>query len=405
VSGRPFTFEEHVAWFETAEGLSREDAEAKATQKMSAAEQPGSLVSQAADLGRSRPPQWAWSRRLVIGKLNLLLGNEGVGKGALPAWVIARLTRGELPGDLRETPVNVGIVGDEDDLDSVWTPRLHAAGADLGRVFEIARPDFGLVIVGNDREALAQKVREDILSVLYFDQLLDNLGPGIDDWRQKAVRDAIAPLRALARDLDITALGTLHPNKRGRTFRELVAGSPAFNAASRSSLLLAEHPHDPDKRVLLRGKGNLSQRPDPLEFEIPSYIFQANGYVFDVPRVTGMQPSDVEIEDLLDGGGKDHRDLGVSKAALARENVEDILSDGLWHASSEVYAAAAEHDVDERYVRAAKVALRAEHRHVGFPAVTEWRLSGRARGGRFRTIRTVRTIRTAEVRTAETLVF
>ena len=368
----------------------------------------GQLVSQAADLGRSRPPQWAWSRRLVIGRLNLLLGNEGVGKGALIAWTIARLTRGDLPGDLRGTPVNVGIVGDEDDLDSVWTPRLHAAGAVLERVREIARPDGGLVVIGQDREPLAQQVRENSLAVLYFDQLLDNLGAGLDDWRQKAVRDAIAPLRALARELEITALGTLHPNKRGRTFRELVAGTPAFNAASRSSLLLAEHPHDPDKRVLLRGKGNLSERPAPLEFEIASYVFEANGHLFDVPRVTGMQTSDVEIDELLDGGGKDKRDLGISKAAIARELVESMLADGQWHDSAEVYAAAAEHEIDERNVRNAKTALRVEHRRVGeFPTfTTEWRRSGRARAGaRSGAAGACRSIRSVRARTVETPVF
>jgi hypothetical protein len=39
------------------------------------------LRLQTADLGRSRPPRWAWRRRVVIGQLNLLLGNEGIGKG------------------------------------------------------------------------------------------------------------------------------------------------------------------------------------------------------------------------------------------------------------------------------------------------------------------------------------
>lgn len=39
-------------------------------------------------------------------------------------------------------------------------------------------------------------------------------------------------------------LGSLHPNKKADTFRRMVAGSGAFNAMSRSSLLLAVHPED-----------------------------------------------------------------------------------------------------------------------------------------------------------------
>jgi hypothetical protein len=64
---------------------------------------------------------------------------------------------------------------------------------------------------------------------------------------------------AIARDLDVCALGSLHPNKGQRgSFRDLVSGSHAFNASSRSSLLLAEDPDDEDRRVLVRGKGNFT---------------------------------------------------------------------------------------------------------------------------------------------------
>ena len=38
------------------------------------------------------------ARSFLLGYLNLLVGDEGVGKGTLLAWLIARLTRGELPG-------------------------------------------------------------------------------------------------------------------------------------------------------------------------------------------------------------------------------------------------------------------------------------------------------------------
>lgn len=56
----------------------------------------GSLRVRGADLSRARPIRWAWERRLPLGYLALLLGAEGVGKGTVAAWLIARLTRGEL---------------------------------------------------------------------------------------------------------------------------------------------------------------------------------------------------------------------------------------------------------------------------------------------------------------------
>lgn len=264
------------------------------------------LVVRKADLSRSKPPRWAWQDRIVIGYLNLLIGNEGVGKGTLTSWVIARLTRGELPGGLHGYPASVGILGDEDSFDDVWAPRLHAAGADLDRVVQVERPQGELVNVREDHGRLAKTIGEHDLRLLFFDQLLDNLG-GVDDWRQKQVREALQPLRALARELQIAVLGSLHPNKRAETFRQLVSGSSAFNAVSRSSLLLAQHPEGEDRRVLVRGKGNLAQPPEAVEFEITSCEFSANGHSFSVPAARGFGTGALTVDDLLAGSADEDR--------------------------------------------------------------------------------------------------
>jgi hypothetical protein len=96
------------------------------------------LRARPADLTRVRPTRWAWDRRIPLGYLALLLGAEGVGKGTLAVWLLARLTRGELPGDLEGAPVRVLLIGDEDSFDSVIVPRLFAAGADLSYVSTLA---------------------------------------------------------------------------------------------------------------------------------------------------------------------------------------------------------------------------------------------------------------------------
>jgi AAA domain len=298
------------------------------------------LTVRPADLGRAAPPRWAWEHRIVLGYLNLLLGNEGVGKGTLIAWLIARLTHGDLPGDLRERPVGVGVLGDEDSFDDVWVPRLHAAGADLARVVQIERPDGGFVNLREDRQKLAEVITQHGLGVLFFDQLLDNLGVGVDDWRQKSVRNALQPLRALARELDVAALGWLHPNKRADSFRQLIAGAPAFNSVSRSSLLLAQHPEDESLRALVRGKGNLSQPPAAIEFQIAGHRFTANGHQFNVPLAQGFHVGDLTVDDLI---GSDAVKNDHSKVADAAEIIEALLPcDGQWHAAKPIYEACAE---------------------------------------------------------------
>ena len=330
------------------------------------------LTVRPADLSRAAPPRWAWEDRVVLGYLNLLLGNEGVGKGTLMAWLIARLTRGELPGDLLGMPVGVGVLGDEDSFDGVWAPRLHAAGADLERVVQIERPDGGFVNVRDDRERLARVIAVRHLGVLFFDQLLDNLGVGVDDWRQKPVRDALQPLRALARELDIAVLGSLHPNKRADSFRQLVSGAPAFNSVSRSSLLLAQHPDDDSLRVLVRGKGNLSQAPDAIEFQIAEACFVANGHTFRVPLAQGFHAGDLTVDDLL---GDTPATSERSRVAEACEIIEALLPrDGAWHLAKPIEEACAATDIDRRTAQRAKVRLHVEHRRTQtFPAAVEWR--------------------------------
>lgn len=325
-----------------------------------------------ADLARSAPPRWAWSERLVIGYMNLLIGNEGIGKSTFICWVIARLTRGELPGDLRGEPINIGILGDEDDFDGVWTPRLHAAGADLGRVVQVDRPDGGYVNLTEDREALGQVVRANRLRMIFCDQLLDNLGVGVDDWRQKAVRDALQPIRSLARELDLLALGSLHPNKRADSFRQLVSGAAAFNAVSRSSLLLAAHPDDEERRVLCRGKGNLSKNPESIEFSILEHRFEANGFKFGVPLAADFTSGVLTVEDLIgrDGAREEH-----SRIAEACEIIEALLPrDGQWHPAKAIKEACATDGIEDHLAKRAKERLKVEHRRTStFPAVTEWR--------------------------------
>jgi hypothetical protein len=355
---------------------------------------PSGLVVRRADLARAEPPRWAWWHRVVLGYLNLLLGNEGIGKGTLVAWLMAGLTRGELPGDLRGQPVAVGILGDEDSFDGVWTPRLHAAGADLALVVQIERPDGGFVSLREDHAKLRAAVTAEDIRVLFFDQLLDNLGVGVDDWRNKAVRDALQPLRAIARALDIAAIGCLHPNKRADSFRQLVAGAPAFNAVSRSSLLLAEHPDDADRRVLVRGKGNLAATPQAVEFELTSHQFDANGHAFNVPRAVNFTTSGLTADDLI--AQRPEMPAAGEARTTARDVIAEILANGEWHHAGGIIENCAQHGISEKAASRAARDLGVEKQRTStFPATSQWRL-GQSRHALPPSAQTVQTGRTVQ---------
>lgn len=275
------------------------------------------------DLSRARPLRWAWEGRILAGYLNLLVGDEGQGKSTFTAWLLAQLTRGTLPGCYRGRGVNVLIVGDEDAFDHVWTPRLEAAGADLDCVRRLDPHEDGPLDVTDDLLGLTHVVIEENIEFVVFDQLLDNLPAGLDGKVTKQVRDALHALKLWLHEMEIGVLATLHTNRTGSTnFRDVVQASQAFNAIARSSLLLAEHPEDPDRRVLARGKGNLSAPPRSFEFEIePATVTNHHGPL-STSRISGICEGNLRAEDLL-GASKQ-----LTKADTGRRIIQDELADG-----------------------------------------------------------------------------
>lgn len=327
------------------------------------------------DMNRVQPFKWAWRDRVLVGYLNLLVGDEGVGKGTLLAWLIARLTRGELAGDLYGRPARVLIVGDEDGFDSVWVPRLFAADADLTLVCDLPVDESGALDIGRDAKKLRTMLLRDRFDVLIFDQLLDNLGADVDDWRAKSVRGAIAPLRRLIGDLDLTVIAALHTNKSdATTFRRRLAGTQAFNALSRSSLLLAAHPDDPDRRVVLRGKGNYAAPPKAIEFRIQADPVELNGHTHKPTIAANVDECDITIEDILGAAPEPQ-----TKAQAARTLISEALADGGWHDATPIRTQLAQAGLSDRGIVRAANDLGVERRRTdGFPSSAQWRL---ARGG------------------------
>ncbi len=298
-------------------------------------------------LERVRPLRWLWARRIPTGVPSILVGEEGVGKGTLAAWIIARATRGELDGDYRGQPARTLVIGDEDGFESIWVPRLYAAGADLGMVRTLDDGEY-LDDLGKRAGDLGHTVREEGIRLVLLDQVLDHV-PGGDAgqgvYNPKNVREALMPLRRVAGEHGIAALGLLHPIKGDvKSFRQLLAGSHQFNAVSRSSLLLGEDPDDDARRVVVRGKGNHSAAPRSFEFAIAADTVELNAHVFEIPKVIAEQEGERTIRDLLAATGA---------PAPIRDDLTDriagVLADGAEHARSEI-ARAVGREPDDRSV-------------------------------------------------------
>ena len=271
-------------------------------------EDPAGLRVCGIDWSRVRPLKWLWEKRIPMGLPSLIVGEEGIGKGTLAAWLIARTTRGELAGDFHGKPMRVLVVGDEDGFEPIWVPRLHAAGADLDMLYRLADGEHI-----DDMRARADDLRATIeheqIGLVLLDQVLDHVNGGTAGegvYNPKNVREALMPLRRAAGETGVAAVGLLHPVKGNvSSFRQMVGASHQFNAVSRSSLWLARDPEDSDRRVLVRGKGNHSGAPRSFEFAIAPERFELVGHGFEVPMVVGAAEGNRTVDDLLSADKSD----------------------------------------------------------------------------------------------------
>jgi putative DNA primase/helicase len=308
---------------------------------------PETLIVRASQVP-SRSIRWAWTGWLAVGYLAVVSGVEGLGKSLWAAWMLSRLTRGELTGDWQGQPVDVLVIDSEDGIADTWRPRLELAGANLDRVafLELDRLPLGW----NLRDGITQveqAVEQAQARMVFIGAMLDHLpapraGESINSptW----VRGALGPLRTLVREKEIVGQFSMHPPKsRSADFRDLVQASQAFSAIPRVGQLLAYHPHDdaedPERRrVVIRGKGNIGRPPTAIEFRIAARAYEHDdGRTTDREFITDVGPSQITLADLAP-----ERAVGTTrdppKAEQAAQHLREVLADGKPHPASPIRA-------------------------------------------------------------------
>jgi hypothetical protein len=181
--------------------------------------------------------------------------------------------------------------------------------------------------------------------------------------------------------VQVYLIGLAAPFLRYSVPKTLIFAKDDSHAVSRSSLLLAEHPGDNSRRVLVRGKGNLSATPPAVEFQIATKRFEANGHQFAVPQAGNFSTSGLTVADLL---GQPAAEPRVGKArSTARQMIATSLADQGWHEAGPVIEECLARGIDPRIARRAADDLRVESEPVpgAFPARRRWRLPGRRADG------------------------
>ena len=169
--------------------------------------------------------EWLWQddnwRRFPLAEVVLTAGHGGVGKSTENMWMVARVTRGELPGQFYGTPRNCLIAATEDSWKRTIVPRLIAAGADLARVLrvEVKTEEYdGLALsLPADFNLLEEAINDKRAASLLIDPLMRTMPADRDASKPQDARLTLEPLSGVADRTNCTIIGNCHFNKSGAT--------------------------------------------------------------------------------------------------------------------------------------------------------------------------------------------
>ena len=327
-----------------------------------------------------RPVQWLWQGRLPLGTFNLLGGREGIGKSIVECDLVARITRGRMPGRYRGKPHAVIIAATEDAWSYTIVPRLMAAGADLEIVFRVdvtsTEGDVALSLP-RDLPALERLITAHEVAALMLDPIMSRLDAALDSHKDGEVRLALEPLSAMLERTGCMGLGLIHVNKSGSTdpLTTLMA-SRAFAAVARSVLFVMVNPDDDTTRLLGQPKNNLGRS------DLPTLVFRIDGKTVatttEGPVETGhlmwIGESDRSLHDAIQ---QEAEADGCNRTVVqeAADWMEDYLKSKDGSAdSAEVKAEGkkAGHSLDA--IHRARTKLKITAVSIGFPRRTHWKL-------------------------------
>jgi RecA-family ATPase len=221
--------------------------------------------------------EWLWEGRIPCGFLTLLAGWPGQGKSMLTNWLAARLSRGDLPGDLYGTPVASIIATAEDHPQTSVLPRLYAADAEMGLVEFITVGMDGFehdVNLPYNVDLLREAVERTRARFIVIDPFMAHLDMKHDSYKDQHVRRALAPLAALVEEKNLAAILVHHFNKTSSENAFMRSGgSIGISAAVRSTLFMGGDPADEQderslRRALVNPKNNLAPAAVSLRLHI-----------------------------------------------------------------------------------------------------------------------------------------
>jgi len=271
--------------------------------------------------------RWLWYPYFPAGKLVILDGDPGLGKSTLLLDLAARWSRGMPNPDKSMNQwgqeFNTVVISVEDSLGETIQPRLHAQGADMGRIVAIEdiRPtpgeEFGVEIVKH-MPYIRRTIEQEQARFMIVDPLMAVLDETVDTHRDQAIRSQVmAPLRKLAEETGCTIAFVRHFNKlSGNAAIYRGGGSIGIIGATRSAMIVAKNPIDPEgSRIFAHAKSNLARSGKSWVYHIED---SEDVGVFRWDGESDMTADQLVMDDLRD----------APKRAEAVQFLRDMLVNG-----------------------------------------------------------------------------
>jgi putative DNA primase/helicase len=250
-----------------------------------------------------RKVEWLLPGLIPFGALTVLAGQPGLGKSLLTVKIAADFSAGRL-GERGD----VLMLTAEDPVAEVVVPRLKAARAKLSTVHfaELQQEYMAMPLrFPADTKSLEAIVRAHGVRLVVIDPLSAHLATGVDSFKDQSIREALAPLAALAEDGKLAVVLVAHLNKgQGTDPLQRLGGSIGLPAAARSVLLLGRDPGDPAgasgaRRVLAQVKNNFGEHTGSSAYSIGSTTIEGLFEEIPVGYIVDVGPSPYRGAELL----------------------------------------------------------------------------------------------------------
>lgn len=276
---------------------------------------------------QSRRQRFLWRGFIPQGQLSLSVGDKSLGKSTFCIWLAARVTRGQLPGDMDGIPGNVVYCSAEDDARCQIKGRAAVADADLDRLF-VLNPEGP----GFDLQAILQ--HEPVLAIFDPISAYTKLATG-QEHAEGEVRHEMDPYRVLAQKHNIAMHCVRHPHKGTETGSpfDAVLGSRAWADLSRMVIFFAKD-EDEERQTLgltvgiIHPKGNLAPPHPGLKYHIDREITVLDdGEADEMPKF--VLDEDLEVEYTLEQSmGAQPKEPSVSPRSVAKLFLRQALHNG-----------------------------------------------------------------------------